>query len=1523
MRLLDRSILSLAIYFFAGICACGAEISAQTFVDITPDFVGDSVKIRGVNSKGDFCGSVFNRTSRIKSQFVYYRSATDGLSAGLHFLADNTTALGVSVRVYDIGEDGVVVGGYGALEAASGGVIVHAAKWVGGTLTDLDPGNTKGSIALRIVDNGLIGGAGSKPAPNDTTKTLKFLFTTSGSGLTEFTQRIPCSPRSYTLRFVGMNNNGELLGREICGLATNSEILSIWSGGVATEVAKPEGFQVYDLTKGIPRGSQYNSSGQIIGVVKGSGNQTLSYGIVQNGSYTVMPSMVDSLRNQPICISDDGQIGGTETVFEGSRAVPHGTLYLPVDAMGLSAGVHDLNSVVTDPALVGGFSRIKIISFLHSNGTMIVEVGSKFGGRNTPHILKAASVGLVVNSTGDGSDMSPGDGACATSSGDCTLRAAIEEANATAGLNTIKFNIPGSGVPSIQVGSSLPEITDSVVIDGSTQPSANRVEINGALALSADGLTISAGKSEIRHLLINNFAGDGLVLLTGDSNSIGNVSIGVGTDGVEDRGNDGYGIFILNSSGNKIGDAVLSRKNIIAHNGQSGVFIESGTGNTIRGNSIFSNSELGIDLSLKGVTENDIGDGDSGANSLQNYPVIDSVKVGLVSTIWGSLSSIGGQTYDIDIYLNDSCDTSGFGEGKKLIQSAPVFVDAAGTAEFAIQAVVTPSLGQFLSATATDRDGNTSEFSASIPALDFVRLIDVQDSVIGNKKFAMYKVANDRPIFTEVFVDSVTTDGEGIIDLSQYDIAPEDSLRFSRQLKTVLSPKRIVAPKTAYSVNIDNARFDSASSQMSYFEMPSANGCGRDVVVGHTTVAFNLYVSIEFDATVAYVNNLREAFRRASNYLYDVTDGQARFDTVVISDNRAGWNIADVWIHASNMEWPRAIFNGLLKSGATDRFYMPRKFFGTSTANRNMSAQENPLNPATPNNYRTFIHELGHYALKFGDEYVFINVAGHCGAVGLYGFMESQYAGRNVARSEMSQASMYSQARCRNTNQYDANRNSCWETFDSTFQKSYDGVFAPIIMPNERAFPAGQTFLLGPNNNLASPDVNIGAKIVFPGALSAPGIPPQRYRLIAADGVTPAGNVAVSQHITSSAREVKQGKTADNGLLYFMGTSSAYTYTAEGVSSAIAASPGAHPRRITDFSWLFGAGAVPVLDTGSIFLSEVQGELPLIPSVTLTPTGMQYSLKSLNQFIAAPAMVTKIENQLIDSSEMTLVGNVYRVTIPDTSSTKLEVTVHATDNASQAYFFSSELLVENLNESGSTGRTAGLQADFSLRLDSLNAAAKQIILTTDYPPIRNGLTPAQLQAGKVGVVQAFPSVSVLSGTNTLQIRYQEGSAESNGIDSELELTLRIHHWDETLGEWALVGGSVDTSQNEVSAEITELGTYALFTTDIQTDVDDINDGEIGTVLPKHFEVYQNFPNPFNPTTVISYSLPVRAEVTIAVYNVLGQRVKFFDQSLQSAGQHSVTWDAIDEHGKSVASGMYFYKVTAGDFSSSRKMVLLK
>lgn len=94
-------------------------------------------------------------------------------------------------------------------------------------------------------------------------------------------------------------------------------------------------------------------------------------------------------------------------------------------------------------------------------------------------------------------------------------------------------------------------------------------------------------------------------------------------------------------------------------------------------------------------------------------------------------------------------------------------------------------------------------------------------------------------------------------------------------------------------------------------------------------------------------------------------------------------------------------------------------------------------------------------------------------------------------------------------------------------------------------------------------------------------------------------------------------------------------------------------------------------------------------------------------------------------------------------------------------------------------------------------------------------------------------------------------------------------------------------------------------------------------LPDHFVLEQNFPNPFNPETTIHYQIPKATEVEITIFNLRGQKIRTLVKQNQPAGFYSVQWDGTSETGQQVANGVYLYKLKAGDFIQTRKMLLLK
>ena len=94
--------------------------------------------------------------------------------------------------------------------------------------------------------------------------------------------------------------------------------------------------------------------------------------------------------------------------------------------------------------------------------------------------------------------------------------------------------------------------------------------------------------------------------------------------------------------------------------------------------------------------------------------------------------------------------------------------------------------------------------------------------------------------------------------------------------------------------------------------------------------------------------------------------------------------------------------------------------------------------------------------------------------------------------------------------------------------------------------------------------------------------------------------------------------------------------------------------------------------------------------------------------------------------------------------------------------------------------------------------------------------------------------------------------------------------------------------------------------------------EAEVAVPNNYELSQNFPNPFNPSTVISYSLPTVSNVKLIIFNSLGQTVKVLEKGFKNAGSYSVNFNATE-----LSSGTYFYKIEAGQFTQIKKMMLLK
>jgi len=94
-------------------------------------------------------------------------------------------------------------------------------------------------------------------------------------------------------------------------------------------------------------------------------------------------------------------------------------------------------------------------------------------------------------------------------------------------------------------------------------------------------------------------------------------------------------------------------------------------------------------------------------------------------------------------------------------------------------------------------------------------------------------------------------------------------------------------------------------------------------------------------------------------------------------------------------------------------------------------------------------------------------------------------------------------------------------------------------------------------------------------------------------------------------------------------------------------------------------------------------------------------------------------------------------------------------------------------------------------------------------------------------------------------------------------------------------------------------------------------------IPRSFQLFQNYPNPFNPSTTVRFQVPIESEVTIKIYDILGREIKTLFSEQMQRGTNTVEWDGLNDAGERMSSGTYIYRIVAGEFVQSKKMLLQK
>ena len=152
-----------------------------------------------------------------------------------------------------------------------------------------------------------------------------------------------------------------------------------------------------------------------------------------------------------------------------------------------------------------------------------------------------------------------------------------------------------------------------------------------------------------------------------------------------------------------------------------------------------------------------------------------------------------------------------------------------------------------------------------------------------------------------------------------------------------------------------------------------------------------------------------------------------------------------------------------------------------------------------------------------------------------------------------------------------------------------------------------------------------------------------------------------------------------------------------------------------------------------------------------------------------------------------------------------------------------------------------------------------------------------------------------------------------------ETTIVLFRYNASDSTWSKLTTMVDTTANTAMATTNTFSTWSLASAIPSA----IAEPVISGAGPLTFLLDQNAPNPFNPDTRIRYSVPKPSPVHLVIYNLLGQKVRTLVDQVQTAGTYEVIWNGLNVHGQSVSSGIYLYRITAGDFQEIKKMTLLK
>lgn len=445
----------------------------------------------------------------------------------------------------------------------------------------------------------------------------------------------------------------------------------------------------------------------------------IEFNIPGSGVHTIAPQTELPAITDPVVIDGYSQPGASlNTLALGNDAV----LKIEIDGSGVVGGGSGFRVLAGGSTLRGLVINRFPPSSSFSSGVLLqssgnVVEGNYIGTDTTGTVALANVVGIIISSDGDNNligGSTPGSRNLIsghTISGIGMGGTPVPTSNRVEG-NYIGTDKTGTArLPNLSWGIDLSEGNGNT-IGGTTAGAGNLISGNQSV-----GIAVGSVASSSANVILGN-------------------RIGTNASGTGPLGNGSHGIEVTFASNTQVGGTVAGAGNLVAYNGGAGVRVFAGSRQLILSNSIFSNAELGIDLGFPaGVTPNDLGDADTGPNDLQNFPQLTSAGAAAGNTtVEGALNSLPSTSFRLEFFSNSVCDVSGFGEGRSFLGSTMVATDASGNAPFTAVLPVAVGPRDYVSATATDSAGSTSEFSncvsqpSSFFTLDPCRVLDTRNA---------------------------------------------------------------------------------------------------------------------------------------------------------------------------------------------------------------------------------------------------------------------------------------------------------------------------------------------------------------------------------------------------------------------------------------------------------------------------------------------------------------------------------------------------------------------------------------------------------------------------------------------------------------------------------------------------------------------------------------------------------------------------------------------------------------------------